>query len=258
MPKFVPNSETEEDKASQSSIEKAREDAEIQKCGAEAAESKRQAIFAENDIKDTNDLKRRLEELGARETEFEKKQSEFEETKASTMSQIQADKAELEQVKADIEKKEQSLQSRLQNLAVREQSVDKREEMLNQVEKEKLQKDVEYNSLQEQLGRNYIEVSNLIQNNAMILAKAGYRRLASGILEELKELDTLYNNGISKHVDQFVVWMKGQVDDCNKKAVIMARNPRQYGEVHNQIVDNLEKVYSLLPVLKPEYLPGDD
>ncbi len=64
MPRFVPTSEAKEqgdsaeakDKGDVSDIQKAKDAAEIQKYETERIESQKQAVFAENEIKDTEDL----------------------------------------------------------------------------------------------------------------------------------------------------------------------------------------------------------
>jgi len=68
MPKFTPIEQTEEkertstDKSSVSDVQKAKDAAEIQKYETERIEAQKQAVFAENDIKSTEDLQAKIKD----------------------------------------------------------------------------------------------------------------------------------------------------------------------------------------------------
>ena len=183
----------------------------------------------------------------------------FENKKATELSEMQKQKAELEQGKAESNKKAQDLASREANIEVREQLVTDREELMNSVERQELKESEKYNSLVEQLKRVFPRVTALLGDNANVLIKVGFRNFGNGLWDEIEIMEKWAKHDIGKHCKTIVGWLEKEVEDCNKKAVQMARNPKQYGEtMHNEIVDNLEKIYGLLPVLKPEYLPKDE
>jgi len=268
MREFVPIEKSKEennppieqaDKPLISDVQKAKEAAEIQKYETERVESQRQAVFAENDIKDTDDLQVKITEVADKETQLAKDYMAFENKKATELSEIQKHKAELEQKTAELNKKAQDVAGREVNVELREQLVAEREELMNSVERQELQETEKHNSLVEQLKRGFSQISNLLGENANILIKAGFRKLGYGLWDEIEQMEDWNKNDIGGHCDTIVKWMKDEVDDCNKKAVLMARDPKQYGEnTHNRIVDNLEEIYELLPVLKPSYLPEEE
>lgn len=242
-----------------SDIQKAKDASEIQKYETERVESQRQAVFAQNDIKDTEDLQAKIKEVADKETQLAKDYMAFENKKATELSEIQKQKAELEQKDAELNKKAQDIAGREANVELREQLATEREELMNSVERQELQETEKYNLLVEQLKRSFSQISNLLGANANILIKAGFRKLGHHLWDEIEQMEDWNKNDLGGHCDTIVEWMKGEVDDCNKKAVLMARNPQQYGEnTHNRIVDNLEEIYELLPVLKPSYLPEEE
>jgi len=268
MREFVPIEKSEEgnsqlakqgDKNPVSDIQKVKDASEIQKYETERVELRRQAVFAENDIKDTEDLQTKIAEVAEKETQLAKDYMAFENKKATELSEIQKHKAELEQKDAELNKKAQDIASREANVELRERLVAEREELMNSVERQELQETEKYNSLVEQLKRSFSQISALLGDNANILIKAGFRRFGHHLWDEIEQMEDWNKNDLGGHCDTIVEWMKGEVDGCNKKAVLMARNPKQYGEnAHNRIVDNLEEIYELLPVLKPSYLPEEE
>lgn len=263
--KFIPVGESqdgqpaEENKEEKSIVEQARESAEVQKYETERIEAQQRAIFAQNTIKDTEDLAARLTEVSERESKLGRDVLEFENRKATELSEIQKHEAELKEQDAELKKRAQELANREANVQLREKLVSDREALMTDVEKKELNKTEKYNSLTEQLKRSFSQVILLMSANANILIKAGFRGVGNGLWDEIEQMQEWHNNGIEDYCDTIVEWLKEEVVECNDKAVVMARNPKQYGEVsHNRIVDNLERIYELLPALKPEYLPSDD
>ncbi len=168
-------------------------------------------------------------------------------------------KAEQERRLVELVKREQDLASRIKNIELREQLVAEREQLMNSVERQKLEETEIYNSLIEQLRRIFPKISALLSDNANILIRAGFHNFGDGLWDELETMQKWYKDDLGKHCDTMIEWMKGEVEDCNNKAVVMAQNPKQYGEkMHNLVVDNLESIYELLPDIKPNHLPSDE
>ncbi len=87
MPKFVPIDETNKQgkqsaeqagEGSTSEVQKAKDAAEIQKHDTERIKAQREAVFAENDIKDTEDLKTSQSVATEKENKLSKDFMEFE------------------------------------------------------------------------------------------------------------------------------------------------------------------------------------
>lgn len=245
---------------SKDEVEKARESAEIQKYETEKIELKRKAVFAENDIKDSEDLKDKITEVTEKEFKLNTDRIEFENKKAVEMSAINKQKAELDQKGVELDKREQMINEREKDIGARETLVAEREDLMTSIERQKLKEQEEYNSLTERLTRNYTPIISLMGKNANILIKAGFNRLGNGIWDEIEEMGRWkQNGGVEQYTDAMVVWLKGEVEDCNKKAVEMARLPKQYSQSSwDKIVDNLEEIYKILPELKPKHLPKNE
>ena len=240
-------------------VQKAKDAAEIQKHETERIKAKQEAVFVENNIKDAEDLANRLRVVAEREAELSKKMIEFDSQKSTVLSEVQKQKAEYEQKTAESNKKEQELIARTQNVAIREKLITEREELLNSVELQKLEETENYNSLVEQLGREFPKISALMGDNANLLIRGGFKQLGRELWDEIETMERWSKNDLKGHCDIIVEWITGQVEDCNRKAVTMARRPQEFSETTwNTIVDNLERIYNLMPVLRPDYLPKDD
>jgi len=262
QPQFEPLDEKEKENTEgkeASAVQKAKDAAEIQKYETERVEAQRQAKFALSDIKDTEDLQVKIKEVAERESQLEVATSEFENKKAKELSEIQKQKAELEQKKAVLNKWEAELTSRTRDISLREQLITDREELMNSVEKQKLEEVEKYNSLVEQLKREFPRIVALLGDNANVLIKAGFKKLGYGLWDEIEQMESWYKNDIGGHCNVMVKWLREEIDDCNKKAVEMAHKPRDYSQkTWDKIVDNLEAIYKIMPDLRPEYLPKDD
>lgn len=247
------------EKASMTEVEKAKEAAEVQKYETEKVKAKQEAVFAENNIRNADELKGKLESVSLKEADLGNERYEWNNQKATEQSEIQKQKAEIERSLVELNKRAQALANREANAEVREQLVQEREALMNSVERQKLEETEKYNSLTEQLKRTFPKLVALIGENANVLIKSGFHKLGYGLWDEIETMEKWGKNDMGKHCETIVEWMKGEVEDCNKTAVSMSRNPKQYGDtMHNVVVDNLEKIYELLPVLKPEYLPKDE
>ncbi len=242
-----------------SPLQKAKDAAEIQRHETERVKAQREAVFAENDIKDTADLKIRLGAVTERESQLGKEKYDWENKKATEQSEIQKLKAEHERRLAELVKREQDLATRTKNVELREKLVKEREDLMNSVERQKLDETEKYNSLVERLRRAFPQIMQLLNDNADILDKVGFQNFADDLWDELTQMRKWAKNDIGKHCNVMVEWLRGEVEDCNQKAVAMSRNKQQYSDLDwNMVVDNLEGIYRLLPEVKPPYLPADE
>ncbi len=265
MGKFVPvegegDSPLEEQagKETTSEIQKAKEAAEVKKYKAQEVESERQIAFAQSDIKDTAELKARLAVVTEKENKLAKDFMDFENKKATQFSELQKLKAEHERKVAEFVKREQDLVSRTTNVEIREKLVQEREDLMNSVEKQNLEETEKRNSLLERLKQAFPQIVGLLGDNANVLIRVGFRNFGYDLWDDIEQMQKWAKNDIGEHCESMVSWLKEEVEDCNKKAVLMARSPQQYSEsVWNGVVDNLEEIYKLLPELKPDYLPAD-
>jgi hypothetical protein len=260
MAEFIPISDTENPvvKLEKSAIDTAREAAEIQKYETERIELQRQAVFAQNDIKDTEDLRTRLNVVTERENKLAKDFMDFGNKKSIELSEVQKLKADLERRLAELVKREQDLSTRTKNVELREKLVVEREDLMNSVEKLKLEDDIKQNSLSERLKRTFPKIATLMRDNSDILDKAGFHNLADGLWVEVGTMEKWSQEGVDGHMEAMIAWLKEEVLDCNKKAVLMARNQNSYAKQDwDNIVDNLEDIYKLLSELKPPDLPSD-
>lgn len=266
MPEFVPidRGRTPEitggksTETSTSEVQKAKDAAEIQKYETQRIEEKRKAVLAESDIKDAGDLKTRLLAVAEKETQLARDFMAFDNRKATELSEVQKLKAEQERKLAELTKREQDMTARIQNVAIREKLVEEREELMNETEKQHLEALEKQQSLVEQLKRGFPRIKNIMADNADILIQAGFTDFGYDLLDELDELVRWSKNDIGKHCQKIVASLRDAVEDCNQQAVAMARNPKAYDQrMWDGIVDNLEVVYKLLPVLRPPDLPSD-
>lgn len=258
MPEFVveKNPEESNENESQGAIKKAKEATELQKLETERIVAKRQAELAEIDIKDRQELKILLVENKETQSRLGREQYDWENEKATQQSEIQKTKSELEYQQQELKKREQDLISRTQSLAIREQLVAEREELMNSVERKQLEEEERYNSLQKQIKRNFTRISGLMGDNANIFIKSGMRKFGNGLWDEIETMESWSKNDIGRHCNDIVEWLKGEIDDCNKRAVKMARNTDRYSaKSWNRIVDNLEEIFDLMPILRPENMP---
>lgn len=258
--RFVPiDKENKENGGDHSSVDKAKESAEIQKYETERIEQKRLAVLAENDIKDTEDLRVKIAEQAEKEAKLKQEMAEFENKKAIELSEIAKQKSELAQQKAELDKRIRDAEIREQQVALREKLVQDREEIYDDIDRKNAKKQEEYNSLKEQLKRGFPELIKLIAHNANELIACGFGNLGNGLWDDIEQMQEWEKDNLAEHTDTVVEWLKQEVVDCNDKAVFMSRNPRNYRREHwDKIVDNLEKMYELLPVLKPNHLPNDE
>ncbi len=260
--KFTPLAKEEENNntsVQSAEIQKAKDALEIQKLETERIELQRQAEFAKNDIKDSSDLKSRMATLAEKENKLAKDIIELESQKTLELSEAQKLKAEQDRKLSELIKREQDLATRIKNVERRESLVKERENLMNSVEQQKLKETETYNSLSEQLKRNFPQVVKLMADNANALESVGFLAFADSLWEEIETMKKWAKNDINSHTNAIIGWLKGEVEECNETAVAMSRSPKQYNESSwNSIVDNLEAIYKLLPAVRPAYLPSDD
>lgn len=262
MPEFVSLEKQNQDKPkvdSTSDVQKAKDAAEIQKHETERIKSQREAVLAENDIKDSQDLKAKLATVTERETKLAKDFMDFENKRMATLSDLQKQKAELDRRNTDLTTKERDLLLREKNAELREKLVKEREELMTSVEQQKLAEADAAKSIENQLKHNFPRIAKLLNECANLIDQSGFHGMADGLWEELETMFKWSQNDITKHKDVMIQWLKEEVEDCNQKAVMMSRSPQQYPEsLWNTIVDNLEEIYKLIPTLRPAYLPKNE
>lgn len=261
MPEFVPlkddkkenSPKPENGNSNVSEVQKAKDAAEIQKYKTMQIEEQRKATFAENDIKDTADLKTKTATLTEKETKLAKDFMDFENKKSLEMSEIQKQKAEYERRLSELAKREQDLSTRIRNVELRERLVGEREQLMNSVEKLKLAEKDQQNTLVEQLKKSFPQVADLIEDNADILDRAGFHNFADGVFDDLEKMRKWHSNNIADHAQTMLSWLTEQVEGCNSKAVLMAQNPKAYSQKSwDTVVDNLESVYGIMPFLNQQ------
>lgn len=265
MPTWKPIQENEENieesqpkpKEEKSEIEKAREAADIQEQETRRVKAEQEAVFFKNNIESVEKLLELVAEAEKTKAELGKQQYDWERKKEVENSTIQTQRSELASQKAELDKRTQELDQIENGLQIRIEMINRQEELMNEVQKKNLVDTAQYNSIQAQLERNLPQIIEIMGKNASHLSKSGFINLGKGLKKELGQLTEWSENSLKDHVDNIVVWLKGEVVDCNDRAVIMARNPKKYGDSYNYIVDNLEKIYELLPVIKPENMPSD-
>lgn len=263
--KFRPIQESEdtsekpkpEPKEEKSEVEKAKEAAEIQKFETERVKAEQEAIFAKNNIDNVGKLLELLAEVEKNKAELGKQQYDWERQKELEKTQIETTKSELSAQKAELEKRTQELNQIENGLQIRSEMITKREELMNEVERKEIIDIARHNSIQSQLEKNLPQIIEIMRKNATYLRKSGFINLGNGLKKEIEQLTEWSENNIGDHVENIVLWLKGEVVDCNDRAVMMARNPKKYGDSYNYIVDNLEKIYKLLPEIKPDNIPSD-
>lgn len=260
--KFVPinSDDTPPDSDVESgSVEEAQKVTTLQREATEQAKLKQEELFYENNIKNVEDLKIKSEELEVKGSQLAKEIYDWGNKKSKEEADIQVRKAELANHESELNQREQDITIRESNVGVREQLLSERESLMSVIEKQKLDETEKYNSISEQLKRGFPQIISLMKRNANVLIRSGFNRFGDSLWDEIDTLEAWAKEGIDNHCKIIIEWLKGEVEDCNQMAVKMARDPKQYGEKwHNQIVDNLESMYKLLPILKPEYLPKDN
>ena len=167
-------------------LRKAKEAVDVQKYETERIELQRKATFAENDIKDTKDLKDKLKIVLEREAQLGKEKYDWDAKKAIEQSEIQKQKAELERKISELNKRAQDVAAREANVELREKLVGEREELMSSVERQKLEETEEYNSLVEQVKRSFPRISTLIIQNANILIQAGFHSLGGSLWDGIE------------------------------------------------------------------------
>lgn len=262
MPEFVPLKDDKKETTPKpengnnqvvSEVQKAKDAAEIQKYKTMQIEEQRKATFAENDIKDTTDLKTKTATLTEKETKLAKDFMDFENKKSLEISEIQKQKAEYERRLSELAKREQDLSTRIRNVELRERLVGEREQLMNSVEKLKLIEKDKESTLVEQLKKSFPQVADLMEDNADILDRAGFHGFADGVFEDIDKMRGWHKNNIADHAQTMVEWLKEQAEGCNSKAVLMAQNPKVYSQKSwDLVVDNLETVYGIMPFLNQQ------
>lgn len=238
-------------------VEKARQAAEIQQHETERIKSLQEAELTKHNIDSINELIEREKKVAEDALSLAKQKSEFESNSASVESNNKMREAEIDEREQELDMREQELSNRETNVSSREKLCSEREEKLNAVEKQKLKDEQIYNSITKQLERNFNTIVNILGRTANILHDNGYRKLCNSLWDEIEKLKELSQDK-EKNCNTIISWLKGMIEDCNSHAVEMSRNPKQFmPESWNSIVDNLEKIYNLMPILKPDYLPDN-
>ncbi|MDD4876420.1 MAG: hypothetical protein PHQ86_04730 [Dehalococcoidales bacterium] len=262
MPEFIPIDKTEkekqegvevEDKVLASKVLQAKYAKELQDLDTQRIESHRQAVFAQNEIKDSEDLQLKIKELVEQSAKLALDRAEWERLKATQ-------KAEIERVKIAQDNRENELNNREKQLDIRETLVAEREQLvadlehsLNAENLKRIEKEREDNELINRLkGGGYKQFNSLISDCLDVLYKYGEKKMVYRAEDRLDEMWKWAKNGLPEHFDELVQSMKDLVDRVNRKAVEMARQPKVYPtKSWNNIVDSLEVIIKLFPEIKP-------
>jgi DNA repair exonuclease SbcCD ATPase subunit len=280
MPEFIPIGEQQEnekqpevkgDKGELSEVQKAKDDAEIKKYQAEAKDH-------EEHIKSVDDLKEKrkqvdikLAEINAMLEAFNTEKVAWGKKTKALIDKLASDKAEWERQKsneiADIESKKMSLDKREGELNAREQRLDVWQGEVNTAWEEvkeiraslnadklkELQQEEENKKLINRLKSGGYEKYEILMKSCLdVLWKYGFRGIVKGIDKDLMVMQEWVANELPEHFDELVGYMKEQVNIVNKKAGLMAQNPKEYPESSwNRIVDNIEQIVELIPEVKP-------
>lgn len=240
----------------QAEVDKAREAEEIQRHETEVIKLKREAELAQLDIDRAEELVTRLNDVAEREHLLVESQQVWQATQATELAEIQKHKAENEKRTVELDKRSQEIKGREDNITLREKLVLDREELMNSVERKKLAEVERYNSLSEALKRAYPQIKVLIAENANLLIKNGMRKDGNELWDDLEHIENHSKDG-DNHCANIVACLLKDTILCNDRAAYMARNPKLYApSAWNLIVDNLEKIYELLPEIKPRHLPS--
>jgi len=257
---FIPIEPTEEKETpstgevSVSDVQKAKDAAEIQKYETERIEAQRKAVFAENDITDTEDLRAKIKEVVEQRNKLAKDVAEWERTKATEKAGIEHTKVAQAQRETDLNNQEQQLNIRELLITEREQAVEVLEKSLNAESLKRIEKEREDSVLANRLQSDGYKQFNEMMNECLgILYKYGARQLVYKAEEKLDRMWDWANNGLTEHFDELVKSMAELVDTINRKAGEMARQPKKYPSTSwNGIVDVLDKVLALFPEITPD------
>jgi len=257
--KFTPIEQTEEKEkpptgeASKSDVQRAKDAAEIQKYETERIEAQKQAVFAENDIKDTEDLQAKIKEVAERSENLTKATAEWERLKATERAGIEHTK--VAQAQRETEQNNQDTQLGIRETLVteREQAVETLEKSLNAENLKRIEKEREDKVLANRLqSGGYTQYNEFMNECLEILYKYGMRQLVYKAEEKLDRMWDWANDGLTEHFAELVENMAGLVDKVNRKASEMARQPNKYPPASwNRIVDVLDNTLELFPEIAP-------
>jgi len=256
MPEFIPIDNKEENQPEEekpSEVQRAMDAKEIQEQETERIKLQREAVFAQNEIKDSEDLRLKIKEIEEQSAKLALDRAEWERLKAT-------EKAEIERVKIAQDNRENTLNNQEKQLEVRETLVAEREQSaadlehsLNAENLKRIEKEREDNELINRLkGGGYKQFDSLISECLDVLFKYGEKKIVYRAEGRLDEMWKWAKNGLPERFDELVKEMAELIDRVNKKAVEMARQPKIYPQkAWNSIVDNLEDALKIFPELKP-------
>ncbi len=257
MPEFIPI-ENQEEKQTEgenklSEVQKARDAKEIQEQETERIKLQREAVFAQNEIKDSEDLQLKIKELAEQTAKLALDRAEWERLKATQKAEIERVKIAQDNRENELNNREKQLDIRETLVAEREQSVADLEHSLNAENLKRIEKEREDNELINRLQKGgYKQFNSLITECLDVLYKYGEKNMVYQAEDKLDEMWKWAKNGLPEHFDELVQSMKDLVDRVNRKAVEMARQPKVYPtKSWNNIVDSLEVVLKIFPELKP-------
>jgi len=177
------------------------------------------------------------------------------------------EKAEIERLKVALDNRESELDKREKGLDVREELVGQRELQVAEDEKSltaearrKREREDAEKDLGNRLAKGDYKKYNELMNNCLdVLHKYGEKKFVYRIEDELNTMWKLAQNNLHEHLGELEESMKTQMIELNQKAVKMARLPKEYPtKSWNEIVDNLEIIWKLIPGIRPPDIPIDD
>lgn len=230
------------------------------------AEENQKAAFARQNIESVEELREKLADVTNKQKEltdalikFTQDRTAWEHQKEVENAQIKTTQAQLVQVNKSQKEFQNQLDEHHKQLEDWEKLLKDREENLNTTEKKELVVEAERQTVAWQLKTHIKKIYNYLGDSANIIIKVGFAKTGNQIWDALELAYKRWDKDGTKHRDNVVEFLQSITDQCNKVAVKMARQPRDFRErTWNKLVDNLEAVYKLCPALKPPYLPHDE
>jgi len=216
---------------------------------------KRMAVNREEKLK----AEKHIEDI----EEFYKQKAEiaiWEIAKANEIAQIEATKSAQDKRESDFNQKETEIEDMQTHINTAWEEVRNIRASLDAPRLKKLAEEEAAKELVNRLAKGDYKTYNELMNNCLdVLHKYGEKKFVYRIEDELDAMWKLAQNNLQEHLGELEESMKAQVIEVNQKAVKMARLPKEYPpKSWNEIVDNLEIIWKLIPEIRPSDIPIDD
>jgi len=252
MPEFIPIDNKEENQPEEekpSEVQRAMDAKEIQEQETERIKLQREAVFAQNEIKDSEDLWLKIKEIEEQSAKLALDRAEWERLKAT-------EKAEIERVKIAQDNRENTLNNQEKQLEVRETLVAEREQSaadlehsLNAENLKRIEKEREENELINRLeGGGYKQFNSLISECLDVLYKYGEKKMVNRAEDRLDEMWKWAKNGLPERFDELVESMRDLLQRVHNVAIDWANKPKEYPRKSwNHIANCEDEIIKLFP-----------